>query len=287
MFRFLLLWLLIAGSVAQGEPLRLRVVAANISSGNHQSYSPDNGNHSNIEGAGARILTALQPDIVLIQEFTTTIPVRRWVNETLGEKFSFYQEDTGRVANAIPNGVISRFPMVDSGKWDDPEMENREFAWARIKLPNGKHLWAISVHLYSQKSDVREKEAKALVKYITAKVPPGDFIIVGGDLNTRERGEDCVRILEKWVGESEAPADAYGNSHTNQPRNKPYDWVLACPPLQALEVPVELAGKSFEKGLVFDTRNHPELEKLPPAQPGDSGVFQMQHMAVVKDFLVP
>lgn len=71
-----MIWILLLGclmlGLARAEPLVIRVVAANLTSGNFQTYSPDNANHSNPEGAGARILKALQPDIVLIQEFITT-----------------------------------------------------------------------------------------------------------------------------------------------------------------------------------------------------------------------
>src|SRR3954469_5439484 len=99
---------------ALAQPIQVRIVAANLTSGNQQSYSPDNGNHSNLEGAGARILKGLKPDVVLIQEFNTSIPTRQWVNATLGQEYTYYQE-TGK---AIPNGVISRYPIVESGEWD-------------------------------------------------------------------------------------------------------------------------------------------------------------------------
>ena len=71
MIRIFLLGLLALG-IGRAEPLAIRVIAANLTSDNKQSYSPDNGNHSNPEGAGARILKALKPDIVMIQEFNTT-----------------------------------------------------------------------------------------------------------------------------------------------------------------------------------------------------------------------
>ena len=35
----------------------------------------------------------------------------------------------------IPNGIISRFPIIESGSWDDPVLNNREFAWAHLRLP--------------------------------------------------------------------------------------------------------------------------------------------------------
>ena len=65
--RFVLPGLLVCAGLASGEVVGIRVVAANLTSDNVQSYSPDNANHSNPEGAGARILKALKPDVVLIQ----------------------------------------------------------------------------------------------------------------------------------------------------------------------------------------------------------------------------
>lgn len=278
-----LLWLG-AWLSAVAEPLRVRIVAANLTSDNLQAYSPDNGNHSNPEGAGARILKALQPDVVLIQEFNTTVPVRQWVNATLGEKHSFTREE-GR---QIPNGIISRFPIVESGWWDDPVLDNRDFAWARIRLPGGQDLWAVSVHLHSKGETSRATQSAALVRFIRDKVPADALLVVGGDLNTRRMQEKCFELLRGVVVVPEKPpVDDLGNAGTNAPRNRPYDQVLGNAALQRLEVPVELGGRSFPGGLVFDTRVFGALEKCPPAQPGDSGVPFMQHMAVVRDFKVP
>lgn len=271
-------------SAANAVPIR--IVAANLTSGSYQTYSPDNGNHSNPEGAGARVLKALQPDVVLIQEFNTTIPVRQWINQTLGPEYQFTREPPDR--GTIPNGIISRFPIIESGEWDDPTQTNRDFAWAKIALPNGKILWAISVHLYSKKPAVRAREAEELIKKIESIVPPEDLMVLGGDLNTRHLDEPCLTILGSLfphpIGE---PADRFGNSDTNANRNRPYDHVLADAELNPLAVPVRLGGQTFPRGLVFDSRVFQPLEAVPPVQSGDSATPNMQHMAVVRDFLVP
>jgi endonuclease/exonuclease/phosphatase family metal-dependent hydrolase len=163
MARIFVLLLVLAVNASAGT---VRIVASNLTSGNHQTYSPDNGNHSNPEGAGARILQGLRPDIVLIQEFNTSIPARQWVNATFGQEFSFYQE-----ANAeIPNGIISRFPILESGEWIDPEEKNRDFVWARIALPDASRILAISVHLSAKKSSKRATEARELVRLIQEKI---------------------------------------------------------------------------------------------------------------------
>lgn len=274
---FLILLLLCAG--LRGETMR--VVAANLTSGSHQTYSPDNANHSNPEGAGARILKGLRPDIVLIQEFQTTIPVRQWVNATFGEGFAFVRGE----GSGLPNGVISRWPIIDSGEWDDPYLDNRGFVWARIGLPDGTKLLAVSVHLFAQKPRIRGLEAEELVARIAGELRAGERLVIGGDLNVRDLSEAALRVLSATVQiPSVLPADGAGNPMTNSPRNRPYDWVLVDPKTQASCVPVEIGGAKWEGGLVFDSRAYEPLSDVPPVQRGDSAAPQMQHMAVVRDF---
>lgn len=279
---FLLAFL--AFGIAGGEPLAIRVVAANLTSDNKQSYSPDNGNHSNPEGAGARILKALKPDIVMIQEFNTSVPVRQWVNQTLGEDYVFIQEN----GMQIPNGIISRFPIVESGSWDDPVLSNREFAWAHLRLPEKRDLWVVSVHLHSKGEASRKTQSEALVKFIAKNVPKDAMLLIGGDLNTRSTDESCFKELASVVIiPKNPPADQYGEIATNAPRNKPYDWVLASKSLDQFAIPVKLAAAEFPHGLVFDSRIFEPLEKLAPVRKSDSGVPMMQHMAVIRDFRIP
>lgn len=283
MMRRLLLGFLLFGT-AHAAPLTFRAVAANLTSDNRQSYSPDNGNHSNPEGAGARILKALQPDIVMIQEFNTTVPVRQWINKTLGEDFEFMAEQ----GMQIPNGIISRFPILESGSWDDPVLHNREFAWAHLRLPEKRDLWVVSVHLHSKGESSRATQAAALAKFITDKLPKGALLLIGGDLNSRNTGESCFKELSSVVViPKNPPTDQHGLINTNAPRNRPYDWVLASGPLDSCSVPVKIADMEFSHGLVFDSRVFEPLDKLAPVQKTDSGLPNMQHMAVVRDFRLP
>jgi endonuclease/exonuclease/phosphatase family metal-dependent hydrolase len=280
--RLLLGFFLLA--TAHAAPLTIRAVAANLTSDNKQTYSPDNGNHSNPEGAGARILKALRPDIVMIQEFNTTVPVRQWINRTFGEDFVFTQEK----GMQIPNGIISRFPIIASGSWDDPVLNNREFAWAQVRLPEKRELWVVSVHLHSKGESSRATQAVALAKFIQENVPKDALLLVGGDLNTRTTGESCFKVLADVVVIPEKPpADQHGDISTNSPRNRPYDWVLANGLLEKSAVPVKLAETEFSHGLVFDSRVFEPLEKVAPVQKTDSGLPMMQHMAVVRDFRLP
>jgi len=259
----------------------IRTVAANITSGNSQSY----------EGPGTRILEGLQPDVVMLQEFnvgasSSTAEVRAWVNTTFGTEFSYFRE----TYSGIPNGVISRWPIVASGSWDDTTISDRGFAWARIDIPGDKNLWVVSVHLKasSGSSSQRQSQAQQLVSYIQTNVPPGDFLLIGGDCNTYSYNEACLGTLGEIVDVSAPrPVDQAGDPDTNSGRSSPYDWVLAEPELDALETPVQIGSLSFANGLVFDSRVFSPLSLVSPVLSTDSAATNMQHMAIVRAFSVP
>lgn len=257
-------------------PLRLRIVAANLTSGRLQSYDP---------GHGARILQGLHPDVVLLQEFRSGTNTEReaaeWVRAVFGPDFAWYCEE-----GELPNGVISRFPIVASGEWDDPTQVNRDFAWARIDLPGPIDLWAVSVHLSAGNERKRVEAAKALAKEIQSHVPAGAYLVIGGDCNTGNRRETAIRALDRVVStQGTPPADESGNEATNAKRNKPYDWVMPNVALEKYLVPVSLGGSTG--GLVFDSRVYQDLNRVTPVMVGDSAAENMQHMAVVRDFLLP
>lgn len=121
-----------------GAGIRLRVIVANTTSGNNQTYDP---------GEGLRIFQGLHPDITLVQEFNygnnSEAAIRGFVSTAFGTAFSYFRESGFQ----IPNGIVSRYPIVASGSWTDPSVSNRGFAWARIDLPGPRDLWAVSIHL--------------------------------------------------------------------------------------------------------------------------------------------
>lgn len=261
---------------------RVRLMAANITSGEMQSY----------EDPGIRIFKALEPDIVLIQEFRyrddTPSDIRQLVDLAFGEEFHYYRED-GR---GLPNGVVSRYPILAAGEWEDSRISNRDFAWARIDVPGPIDLWAVSVHLKAGRDNPsrtkRFAQMQELAELIRQHVPEGDYLALGGDFNTQHVGEPGFSFLaELLVHAAPFPADTEGNTSTNSRRSKPYDWVLADLDLHALEVPVLIGSRSFPSGLVFDSRQYTPLAEVAPVQRGDSAVAGMQHMAVVRDFLLP
>lgn len=256
---------------------RLRIMAANTSSGNFQAY----------ESPGIRIFQGLDPDIILIQEFNYRDgSLRSLVDTAFGEEFEFFVEPG---SEQIPNGIISRYPIIESGEWIDTEVSDRDFAWARINIPGDKNLWAVSVHFLTSGSGVRNSEAQALVSFIQANVPSGDYLVVGGDFNTDSFNESALNTLSAVVETDGRPDDQNGSTGTNASRAKPYDQVLPDAALEGLETPVVISGHSFSyaEGLVFDSRVFTPLSAVSPVQFGDSGVSMMQHMAVIRDFLIP
>jgi endonuclease/exonuclease/phosphatase family metal-dependent hydrolase len=260
-----------------GTATRIRLVAGNLTSGNAQAY----------EGPGTRIFQGLRPDIAMIQELNVgdnaPATIDTWVKSTFGASVFYYREPGAQ----IPNGIVSRYPILAQGIWQDDESPNRELAYARIDIPGPKDLWAVSVHLLTDDAR-RPAEATQLVGYITANVPAGDYLVIGGDLNADTRTETAITTLGQVVSVTAPyPVDQAGDGDTNATRSKPYDWVMLDADLKAIEIPVAIGGASFPSGLVFDSRVYTPLADVAPVQAADSGAVNMQHMAVVKDVLVP
>ncbi|MFY0565125.1 pre-peptidase C-terminal domain-containing protein [Archangium lansingense] len=263
---------------ALGE-FRLRLMAANISSGNNQSYDP---------GHGIRIFQGTKPDVVAIQEFNygsnSTADIRSFVDTAFGTGFYYYRETGAQ----IPNGIISRWPIISAGEWTDPKVGNRDFAWARIDIPGPKDLWVVSVHLLTSGSGVRNEEAVSLVQRIKDNIPTGDYLSIGGDFNTDSRTESAFGTFSQVVTTSAPyPADKNGNVNTNAGRSKPYDHVLVDSDLLAYQTATVIGSSSFSGGLVVDTRVYSPISEISPAQSSDSGSTNMQHMGIIKDFLLP
>jgi len=263
---------------------KLRLVAANLSSGSNQSYDG---------GHGARILQGLDPDVVMIQEFNvgnnSTSELRSFVTTWFGSTFVYYHQ--GASYN-IPNGIISRYPILSSGSWNDPELSDREFAWARIDIPGTKDLWAVSVHVKASDGSANEtrrnNSAIALRDFINANVPAAAYLAIGGDFNAYSRTEPQFTTLSSVVRTvAPFPADKNGDQDTNAGRNEPYDAVLPDADLYALQVPVVIGSQTFADGLVADTRVYTPIADISPALSTDSGATAMQHMAIVRDFQLP
>jgi hypothetical protein len=256
----------------------VRVMAANL-----------NGNSQKIEPFAIGIFQGLKPDIVAIQEFNysnnSPAQIRSFVDTAFGTNFNYFRESGA--GYDIPNGVISRYPFIATGSWDDPQIPNRGFAWARIDLPGTNDLYVVSVHLKASSGDAgtRSLEATALKTLIQSNWPSTAWIVVAGDMNLQNRGEAALATFRTFLDDSPIPADESGNQNTNAGRDRPYDVVLNSPSFTTNFTPVVIGTKTHTNGLVFDSRVYSELSAVDPVQAADSGFGQ--HMAVVKDFRIP
>ena len=255
-----------------GDSFTLAIASANLSDNVSQAY----------DDAGIRILQAVRPDVVGIQEFNYRKGNSQELVETLfGPDFHFAREKGGA---RLPNGIISRWPIVASGQWPDPYVGNRSFAWATLAVPGPTPLHVVSAHLTHKRPDLRIAEARHLLQLIRAAFPAGDYVVLCGDLNVNSRDSAALAELTRWLDDARQPADQQGNKNTNAVRNRPYDYVLPNPALARLQVPTVLGGQTFPDGLVFDTRLwNPPPE---PAEWADSA-RDLQHLPVVKTFRLP
>ena len=270
----------------------VRVMASNLSSGNNQRY----------ESAGLDILKGLKPDVVAMQEFNyastngqgvnTAAALREMIDSTFGTNFAYFREsDAGY---SIPNGIVSRWPILSSGSWVDVDsgVNDRGFAWARIDLPGTNDLYVVSIHLKassgSDNPSRRTAEATNLVNLIHSNFPANAWIVVAGDCNIYDASEGAYLCLSTNFSDSPIPADAEtgGDADTNAGRSERYDYVFPSKSLSSHLVATTFASHTFAKGLVFDSAVYSPLSDVPPVQSGDSHVSNMQHMGVMRTFNV-
>lgn len=269
--------LFISTNLPAQSNVTVRVMAANL-----------NGNTQSIQPFEINIYKGLKPDVVCLQEFNylnnAASDFRSLLDNAFGTNFVYYRE-SGSLQ--IPNGIISRYPIIESGRWVDTQVSNRGFAWARIDLPGTNDLYAVSVHLLTTGSGNRATEANNLKALILANFPANAWIVIGGDFNTTSRTESAITTFAGLCPDSPIPTDAEtgGSYFSNANRKKPYDYVLASTSFTNYLTNVVFASHSFSRGLVFDSRVYTPLSDVSPVVIGDSG--QGQHMAVLKDFSIP
>src|ERR1039457_5887475 len=259
--------------------VNVRVMAANLN-GNTQSYQP----------FALRILQGLKPDVVAIQEFNysnnAAAGFRVMIDGTFGTNFVYYREPF-TASGDIPNGIISRWPIVASGSWADAQQSqpNRGFAWAQIQLPGTNSLYVVSVHLLTSGATARSAEATALKTLIQSNFPANAWMVLAGDFNTDTRMESTtMTTCDSYLSDFPVPVDNLGNSDTSENRNHPHDYVLPSFALTNFETATVFPSHSFPSGLVFDSTVYTPLSDVAPVQFGDS--TNAQHMAVMKDFSI-
>lgn len=274
-----------------GETVSFRAMAANISTGNNQSYDP---------GHGIRIFKAVKPDIVMIQEFrygrNNDDDINSMVSSTFGPDY-FYSRGRYIDKNWIPNGIISRYPIIESGYWKSNLANNRDWEWAILDLPGKKELLVVSLHLLT---DDNAKEIGPLTREIENRIADDKkknldyYVMVGGDFNSSTvlNGKtDLKRVVyTSFSNNGSRPKDQDGDTTTNATRGKTLDVLLVDKELQQKEIPAKIGRHSYNNGHVFDSRVYSrrgELDDVPPVQADDckgGKPIYNQHMAVIRDF---
>jgi len=255
---FLLVACFCLNSLHAQSNVNVRVMAANL-----------NGSSQKIEPSAIRIFQGLKPDVVAIQEFNysnnTTSDIRSLVDTAFGASFSYFRETNS--GYSIPNGIISRYPIVTNSSWTDAEVGNRGFAWAQIDLPGTNDLYIVSVHLLTTSSTERAIEAANLKTLIQNNFPANAWIVVAGDFNTDSRTETAMTSsFDAYLSDFPVPVDNNGNSDTSMNRNHPHDYVLPSFSLTNFETATVLPSHSFPSGLVFDAGVYTPLSDVPPVQ---------------------
>ena len=274
-----------------GETVSFRAMAANISTGNYQSYDP---------GHGIRIFKAVKPDIVMIQEFrygrNNDDDINSMVSSTFGPDY-FYSRGRYVDNSWIPNGIISRYPIIESGYWKSNLANNRDWEWAILDLPGKKELLVVSLHLLTKDN---AKEIGPLTREIENKIADDKkknldyYVMVGGDFNSSTvlNGKtDLKRVVyTSFSNKGSRPKDQDGDTTTNATRGKTLDVLLVDDDLQQKEIPAKIGRHSYNNGHVFDSRVYDKLGELgdvPPVQADDckgGKPIYNQHMAVIRDF---
>ncbi|MGD9874294.1 MAG: hypothetical protein AB7T27_08475 [Kiritimatiellia bacterium] len=260
------------GDSASSSNVSLTIMAANISDGASQAY----------DAAGIRTFQGLKPDVVCIQEFNYSSGLRTLVDTAFSTGHYYYCEGG---SEQIPNGIISKYPIISSGEWEDTYVSNRDFAWAIIDIPGTQDLYVVSLHILTSSSTDRNNEATLLRSYITNNWPANILLAIAGDFNTVNRSEVCLTTLSSLVTDDKQPRDQNGDMDTEAalPRDYDYDYVLPSTLLNAKHTTTIVSGVSFPYGIVFDPRLSAWGSSLPsPVLSTDADT--MQHLAVMKTF---
>lgn len=265
--------------------VNVRIMAANLTD-NDQTYEP----------YAIRIFQGLKPDVVAIQEFNysnnTATAFSNFVGTAFGTNFVYFREG----GYSIPNGVISRYPVMTNSSWVDSDtgVNDRGFAWAQIDIPGTNDLYVVSVHLKasgglgSAEATRRDAEAAEVKSMIQSHFPPNAWVVVAGDLNIGDSAEPALARFKTFLSDFPIPTDTNtvtgGDADTNRSRGERYDYVLPSFNLSSNQVPVVIGSKAYTNGLVFDSRKFTPLSDVAPVLSNDS--TNAQHIAVVKDFRV-
>ncbi|MGD9875034.1 MAG: lamin tail domain-containing protein [Kiritimatiellia bacterium] len=231
-----------------------------------------------------RILRGLKPDIACLQEWDyTNGTIAQFVATNFGSSFEYYREEGA----TLPSGIVSRWPIVDSGILEDTEIATRDFPWVTLSIPGCAPVHVISVHVKAGTlaADIatREIEASIITNFIATTFPTSDYVVVAGDFNLTDRTESSLLIYTNiLLKDNHQPADQDDDKTTNVSRDEVYDLILPNGSLNANHATLTVGALSFPEGMVFDSR----LWSPPPSPilTNDSAEVNMVHLALMKRF---
>jgi len=240
-----------------------------------------------------RLCQGLAPDVALMEEWSVSGgDYRAYVDSAFGTSFSFYRDPLASNPQSLANGIASRWTITASGSWQDVELSNRYFTWAKIDIPGDIDLQVVAVHLNDANTasdrTKRETEANNLKALVAANFDNNQYILIGGDLNTGDLNEPCLSAFSTFLDYNDhIPVDSNGNSNTNKNRKERYDWLMPNHTLDERHTTLSVGGQSYPEGLVFDSHVFTPLSAVPPIQIDDTHNSNMDHDPVIKAFELP
>lgn len=259
---------------------KLRIMAANATSGSDQLY----------EAPGMNMLYAMDPDIIIIQEFAGSAEeVVQNLEEHFHTKYS-YHKGKGRIGN----GIIVKGENKIKNTYTHPSiistLRDRYYEAAIVDIPGDKDLLVVSLHLYTKASEDQVSqidEYPDVAKFIHSILNEGDYYVaVGGDFNSSTNYYVNYYWNSMLATDITYPRDQNGNFKTNASRRRHYDWILVDKKFQEFSVPTQIGSQTFPNGYVLDSRVHSPLSEISPVEYDDSDAPNMQHMPVIRDFMI-
>jgi endonuclease/exonuclease/phosphatase family metal-dependent hydrolase len=209
---------------AARQPDALRVVTYNIKHGR------GNDNVVDLERT-ARVLGALQPDVVGLQEVDDRaarsggVAEAEWLGNRLGINHAFgkFMDFQG---GAYGMAILTRYPIAAVRPVPLPEGNEPRVALAvEIKLPDGRPLTVVNVHFDWVRDDrFRFAQAEVLAKYLDALGTP--FVLLG-DFNDVPESRTLALFKARAAEATKPAADRFTFSSTAP--EKEIDYVFWSP----------------------------------------------------------
>lgn len=231
MRRLIQIWLGLLVLVAGAAPAQqvVRIVTWNLQwfPGGRPNANTDSQNEHIL--LVARELTSLRPDVFLLQEVQDPAAMERltyhspFLHGFTTHVLSTFKDSFNGARGQQQLVIASRFSAVSA--WAEPWKRGwanapRGYAYARLKVGEGKHLNVYTLHLKSNLGDPvantskREDAAAQLLGHIQDQCATDEPVVIGGDFNTslddsRFAGDTTLRIIRQagffWTFEGIPP----------------------------------------------------------------------------------